>query len=135
MKKIIFLRKLTSSGFGKFEYSRLVDLKDAFELRKIKVDIVLADLEDNVTLGNGCEIYGKLCSGVKVGDGSSVGEYTTIKKNVRIGSNVNIGNDTVIEKGCVIGPNSTIGDFCLIGKKVTLSDNTKILDMLKVSRN
>ena len=62
----------------------------------------------------------------KIGAGSTVMEYTVIRKNVIIGNECYIDSHCVFTGHSIIGNNVTIRNGCIIARGVEIGDNTFI---------
>jgi UDP-3-O-[3-hydroxymyristoyl] glucosamine N-acyltransferase len=61
---------------------------------------------------------------VKVGTGTTFGEYCVVAENVVIGEGCRIGHHVVIHDGTVIGPNVRIDDHASLGKRPMKAANS-----------
>lgn len=108
----------------------------AFNLRGAIPPVIdeTATVADDVVIGDGSTVgpFTSIQKGVSIGDNSIIGSNVTINKDAHLGDNTVIGDDSTINKevaagtDLTVGSNVTIHKDVVIGARVTIGDSTQI---------
>lgn len=71
----------------------------------------LAEIADNVVIGEGCRI----APGVIIGSGTRLADGVKLEQGVRLGENNELGIGTVIKTGTQLGSDNQIAEYCVLG--------------------